>query len=554
MIKFKSSILTLAMAFGALATVSTGCTNDFLDVDSKTQQNTANYYRTEDDAWRALMGCYDGWKETSTNKDAGTGFYLVSTIMSDETYGASGNGDGRGPQAIDRFDQAQSPADQDLLVNIWKLYYAAVYRCNELITREGQIQWVAGSGNHGLYIGEARALRAMLYFDMVRLWGNIPLFLEPSKENREQARPEDVYAAIIDDLKYAKDNIPASANTLPDEAGRITRYAAEAMLARVYLFYTGYYGKEPEGLTKAEALAGLEDVISSHRFSLVPEYKNLWPAASLVPIPDNTGWNTEKSTYAGDGNPEILLAMKFTPTSTWSGPFDGNRWAVMIGMRDIFAAPMGQGWGFATVCPSYLAKFDADDPRVSASVTDMETEVRPVVGDDAYTRSKNDWREFTGYVLKKYCPLRYGNGSTGTNPSGTGDMQLDNVQQYVIMRYADVLMMAAELGSTNAQTYFDRVRARSGRGPLTANKENIMAERAREFAFEGIRYWDLLRQGVDVMANAVAASGGQVLNGSVPGTVTYDVAKIKATQGLCQIPHEQVTLSNGVLKQNHGWN
>ena len=103
---------------------------------------------------------------------------------------------------------------------------------------------------------------------MVRLWGNIPLFTEPVNENRPQVDPDEVYNVIFNDLLYAAENIPASAYPKSDAAnndGHITQYAAKALLARVYLFYTGYYGKEPsvEGVTKASILQGLEDVIAS---------------------------------------------------------------------------------------------------------------------------------------------------------------------------------------------------------------------------------------------------------------------------------------------------
>jgi hypothetical protein len=97
------------------------------------------------------------------------------------------------------------------------------------------------------------------------------------------------------------------------------------------------------------------------------------------------------------------------------------------------------------------------------------------------------------------------------------------------------------------------VRSRAGLDNVTLSQQNIMDERARELAFEGIRYWDLLRQGVSVLADAITASAGTVKNGGVSGTVTFDRSKIIATNGLSQIPADQITLSNGVLKQNAGW-
>lgn len=560
--KYRFNILSLGIAAAGLLATATSCGDSFLDVESKTESNTENFYKSENDAWRALLGCYDGWRQLGSATTLN--FYMAATIMSDETFGATGNGDGRNYQAIDRFDQSESPADLTIYSEAWKLSYAAVYRCNELITRENSIQWQEGSGNHGLYIGEARTLRAMLYFDMVRLWGNIPLFLEPVNENRTQADPDAVYAAIVSDLKYAIENIPGDANLGVDNSGRITKYAAEGLLARVYLYYTGYYGHElnysgelapAASLTKAEALAAVEDVVAKGGYKLVEDYKNLWPAASLVPIPGENGWDTTLSTYAGDANPEVIISQKYTPTGDWNGNNDGNRWLVMVGMRNLDSSPYGRGWGACTVCPNYLKKYEAGDSRLKASVIDIAGEGINTLPD--FNASWKDWREYTGYCMKKYTPLRYGNGNTGSNPEGTGDMQLNNIQPLTVMRYADILLMAAELGSPNAQSYLDQVRQRAGLASVNVSQDNIMKERAVEFAFEGIRYWDLLRQAnggdVTVLADALAASGSAVENGGVAGNVVFNREKIIATKGLSQIPNDQITLSNGTLKQNPGW-
>ena len=121
------------------------------------------------------------------------------------------------------------------------------------------------------------------------------------------------------------------------------------------------------------------------------------------------------------------------------------------------------------------------------------------------------------------------------------------------MRYADVLLMAAELGSGNAQKYLDLVRARAGLQPVTISKENILKERKFEFAFEAINYWDLLRQGVDYAAQKIATDGIDVMSGGNADKVVISAQNIIAKQGLSQIPQNQIVLSNGVLKQNQGW-
>lgn len=555
--KFKYSILAAGVVAMGLATGA--CSDSFLDVSSKTESTTGNFYKTEGDAWRALIGCYDGWRLVSSNL-GGTSFYLLSTIMSDECFGGTGTGDGRGLQMVDMFDIAQSPSDLQYLSSNWKQYYAGVYRCNEMLLHEADYVWT-NEANKGLYLGECRALRAIMYFDMVRTWGNIPLFTEPGEDNRAQADPAEVYAVIVDDLKYAIENIPATANLGTENFGRITKYACEAILARVYLYYTGYYGKElgytseEKGTfgtcTKAEALAAVEDVINHGPYQLVQGFKNLWPAASLDPIAGELGW-AASSTYAGDANAETILAQNFTPTQDYNGNADSNRWLVMMGMRSLNDVEhgYGKGWGSCTVTPKFV-DFLKSDPRFIPSVIDIEGEGINKITE--YQTSVNDWREYTGYTVKKYCPMVFGNGLPATNPTGTNGFQECNAQPWVIVRYADVLLMAAELGSPNGASYLNEVRGRVGLPAVALTQENIMNERARELAFEGIRYWDLLRQGVNVLADALVACDADVLSGGNPSHVSYDRNKIVSKNGLCQIPLDQITLSNGVLKQNPGW-
>lgn len=550
----------LAVSALCLGLGMTSCSDSFLDVESKTESTTGTFYKTENDAYRALIGCYDGWRQTSSAPSVS--FYIGAETMSYECFGATGNGDGRGYQAIDRFDISQSPSDLNLYESDWKNYYAGVYRCNELISREEQIQWKEEKSMRGTYMGECRTIRALLYFDMVRLWGNIPLFLEPVNENRKQADPKEVYAAIFTDLKYAIESIPADAYPKANSAsndGHITKYAAEALLARAYLYYTGYYGEEPEGVTKADALAAVEDVISSKEFSLVSEFKNLWPAASagIAKIGDT---KTLYGTYAGDGNSETILAMKFTNSQDYNGNNDGNRWQVMVGMRSLNSAPYGKGWGGLTVNPAFVSEFKNGDTRRAASIIDLEGEGISDLKD--FAASYKDQREYTGFAVKKYSPLCFADGTSASKEDGSGDFQTAQHQDYVFIRYADVLLMAAELGSPNAQTYFNAVRERaytsdgilsSHYSQLAVTQDNILQERRLEFAFESINYWDLLRQGVDNAASKLAIAGTNVYSGGIADKVTINAERIKETKGLSQIPYNQVTLSNGVLKQNTGW-
>ena len=571
-------MLGLGLASMGLAS----CTAGFLDVESKTESTTDNFYRTESDAWRALIGCYDGWQCTSSS--AGCAFYFASEVMADECFAGMGNTDARNYQVLDRFDVNQSPSDMNILETEWTNYYAAVYRCNELLAHESQIAW-SSEETKGTYLGECRAIRALCYFDMVRMWGNIPLFTEPVNENRPQSDPDEVYNVIFSDLLYAVNNIPASAypkSAAASNDGHITKYAASALLARVYLFYTGYYGKEPqvEGVTKSTVLQGLEDFIAvaeSEGYGLVDEFKNLWPAASTTwALNKSTGDYEQTSTYAGDGNKEVVLAQKFNYTQDYNGNNDGNRWLVNMGLRNYLGhAPYGRGWGGCTVNPKMWTSYGTGDERREASIINLVSEG---ISDEAdFETSYKDQREYTGYTVKKYTPMSkwMKDEASGAwslvdeiSGLGEGDFQISQYQNFIVMRYADVLLMAAELGSPNAQEYLNKVRQRaytsededgsltlsSNYREVTATKDNIMNERMLEFAFEGQRYWDLLRQGVEYAASQIATNTSVTVSGGNPDNVTIKESDIVKKQGLSQIPNNQITLSNGVLKQNEGWN
>lgn len=553
----------------------TSCGEDFLEVSSKTEGTTGNFYNNEAAASRALIGCYDGWQRTVSNGPTFS-FHYLSELMSDECFGGTGNADARNSAVVDRFDMGEDNSQTNLHNTLWESYYAAIYLVNELIAHESTIIWNSDK-SHGQLIGEARAIRGILYFDLVRIFENIPLLTEPSTANIPQAAVDDVYKVIFEDLKYAAENIPADAYPKASSStndGRITCYAAKAMMARAYLFYTGVYGKEPEGVSKAEVLSGLEDIISSGEYSLIPLYKNLWYCASTTWTgSDEAGW-TEVSTYAGEDNAENILTMKFNYTSDYNGNAGGNNAIQMFSIRGgTYKAPYGQGWGGATVAKSFVESYPAGDQRREASVIDLDAE--GIASMPAYAeKAIPDQREYTGYFNKKYTARSGYHKSESDGSWGlthywdglmAGDFQISQPIGYTLIRYADVLLMAAELGASNGRAYLSQVHSRAYAtenedGSITTpnieielTKKNIMEERRLEFAFEGIRYWDLLRQGVDVAAAAIVASGETVLNGGIEDKVSYKSDNITLKRGFQQIPQTQITLSNGVLKQNVGW-
>jgi len=524
------------------------CSESFLDSEPTTSLTDGNFYKTKKDAELAIVGCYDGVQAIYNN---GIAFPVLSEVVSDNCFGGTGNTDGLNYRMLDQFDLQVSPGDVDALNNNWIAYYKSIYRCNVLLQKMDQIDWEEDTDYRNEIEAQARFLRAFAYFDMVRLWERVPLLTEPSDENIPQSPADSTYTVITKDLMFAAENGAESV-----EPGRVNKWAAKALLARVYLYYTGFYAKSDlVGLvSKSEALQGLEDIVSSvgtTGYGLVPEYKNLWPAAAATVNDDMTGIET---TYAGKDNMETLFAVKYNITSNYDGDTDGNHWLVMLGARGQHFTPYGKGWGACTVLPSLYQAYETDDTRKVASVI--------AFSEEGLDFDNSDQREYTGYTNKKYTPMSTYVLDTETGEyvvkdvaeaNGAVNFQIGQFQDYVVMRYADVLLMAAELGSTNAQSYFDQVRERAGLTSKAVSKENIMTERRFEFAFEGLRYWDLMRQGGSVAASTIAVST-TVQDGGVDFQKVISASDITSKRGLMLIPQTQISLSAGVLTQNDGWN
>lgn len=534
MTKLKHIQLLLLMA----AIVFSACSDDFLDQEPLNENTESSFYSTIADAELAVIGSYDGLQRVWQNFPA-TPF--ATAVLSDNCFGGTGASDGFGAQMIDEFDKSRSPSDLDFYGNLWADYYAAIFRVNKFLEKIDNIDWEGNDELRAQYESEVRFIRAFCYFDLVRLFGNIPLLEVPTTDNLPQADPAEVYALIASDLQFGAENMsdtPYSAGWAAGNDGRVTKWAAESLLGRVFLYYTGYYSTtalptQDGSITATQALQYLEDVVSNSGHDLVPSFASLWPAASL-------------ENFAGEGNSETVFGIKYTYTSDYNGNTDGNHWMVMLGMRNLNSYPYGQGWGGATVSSDLYDLYADGDSRRSASIISID--------DEEIEIDISSQREYTGYYIKKYTPMSNEANSSLAVSLGGVNFQIGQFQDFVSIRFADVLLMAAELGSPNAQDYFNRVRQRAlgdSYSEVTLTTEALMRERRLELAFEGIRYWDLLRQGMSVTANAINEPGVEVMNAgqAVTKSITFD----QSTMGLQQIPYTQITLSNGTLTQNTGW-
>lgn len=505
------------------------CSEDFLDRQPYSQLTSASYYSKPSEIEQALTAAYD-----MLQRDDWNAFIIVSEWMSDNCTGGGGFSDGPGVNEYDEF----YCVDRDINAVHWQNYYNGIKRANLVIENIDKPAWKQNQmALRNKYLAEARFLRAFFYFRLVLLFENIPLVtkvIAPEDAYIPQAKPDDVYAFIAEELKFAIENLPATPfnDIKPAEYGRVTKWAAEAMLARVWLFYTGYYKKDNlNGITKTDVKNYIDDVIEHSGHDLLENFEDLWLYSSLT-NPLYTEFNAEnvfsiKYTYQGVGQ--------------W-GQHDGSRWQVMIAARSNNYPPYGKGWGLAPVNKSLYDAYDTADVRRDGTIINWDA----LLGPGGYDIS--DQRNPTGFGWRKYSPLAKNKNSTDVEDKG-GNFMLDNYQDEYIIRFADVLLMGAELhlgdGTGKDVEYYNRVRTRA-KVPTKSSitLQDIMNERRFEFALEGLRYWDLLRQGLDVAKNEIEKNSTQY---------PVNFPKEYGFTGFLKIPETQIALSNGTLKQNPFW-
>ena len=365
-------------------------------------------------------------------------------------------------------------------------------------------------------------------------------------------------------------------------------------------------------LSQADVVSGLRDIVSSGAYKLLEDYRSLWQYSnsllwkeaqdeeghSYAFIKDMKEENCFDKPGMGNGNDEELFQIQFMNASRWGiggddtgGTYSTARmycnylscwWGLRVngnnGNRD-FTYPFMQGWGQGTPsCNIWddwtIAESNGgySDIRKLGSLIDCENEFG-----GKYSYVKDDCEE-SGYAVKKWCGVTL-DALTGDTPwweavspdfksGGTleNSMQGSHFEDFYLMRYADVLLMLTEL--TGDASFMNQVQARAG-VPLTAYSwKALQDERRWEFALEGLRFNDLRRwSGIDSGTNSLAAQALQAQKGkqivclgqksakrSLEHMTSAGWAKRYAdTNGFLPKPEAQITLMNGKMKQNKGW-
>ncbi len=513
--------------------------SDFLNTEPLTSKVNTNFYQTHEDVNQALIGIYSVLNPGTSQMHS----FFISELLSDDRF-AGGGGVDAAIHAISEFRNFSN----DMYLYPWQQNYRGIFRSNMLLESFDQVGIWESELQKNKYHGEALFMRAYYYFDLARMFGTVPLVLETTPQNLPKATPEELFGQIVADLLSAIEKLPDTPYST-DDIGRATKWTAQGMLARVFLYYTGVYNKTeialPESgtLSKIDVVSNIDYCITNSGHMLVDDYRNLWPYAYAdnydYTIDNNLSWVGEEG-----NNSENMFSIRF-------GSFGGssrNTIVLFFGVRMQNNNPFGYGWGVGPVNPQLWELWEDSDLRKVGSICNVNEE------NIGYVSSSDQYHE--SYLWqKKYMPVNiYADSkqqSMFTFLYGTPANNMDcNAQEIVLLRLADVYLMGAELGSSKAQEYLDIVRNRVDLPSVPATLENIKKERRYELAFEGVRYYDLMRWG-ELEAAYSRMRNIPLENEGKP--IEYSAIFRPETKGYLPIPESQVLLSDGVLEQNEGW-
>ena len=546
-----------------------GC-DDFLDTQNLTKKDTSNFPINETDAIQMVNGIYTVMNLNLANPEEDP--FFVFDIASDDRLGG-GSQSNIGAQGVDRLLNSYT----DWMKPLWQYRYAGINRANSALETIDNVTTWSSEAKKNQLLCEIYFLRAFYYFNLAQVFNGVPLVLTTEPLNLPRNTPDEVYAQIASDLKHAIEL--GSSQKYPDFGdGRASKWAAEGMMARVYLFYTGYYKKtdlplaEGGSVTGTQVASWLEDCIKNSGFGLVSDQRNLWPYTNPYTAADYA-YDTENGlNWETDENIESMFAIKMSNTSGYndglSGTYRHNRIVEFYGLRKTTAAAFPfsvQGYSNGPVCEKLWTDWAADpdytgDYRRVGSICDRLVEIPDYPGDKAKEV------ENTNLLAKKYIGCEaYNEDHTSRYLSyayyygSPNNRQTGLTQAIIWLRFADVLLMHSELTNGavvyNGKSGLNAVRARAGLHDVAYSLEALKKERRYELCFEAIRWNDLRRWG-DVQEIQNNQAGNKVLNEKYEGEFQWTVSfmdRYNATGGFFKIPEDQVTLSEGVLEQNPGW-
>ena len=583
----------ILLYIAACLLVFIGCEkiDSLLDTTNYQKADTSSFPRTEKDAEQLVNSAYS----TMHSLYSGSIFRINlfrRMIASDDLYGG-GSTSSKETTASDRLlapsmDEDNSP---------WKSYYNGLFRCNYALESISAMEDDLFTGdNKNWYLGQAHFMRAFYLWELAERYECFPLTLSTEVENMPKASVDEIYAAIADDLTQAISLIPAKYGYSQDNnlCGRATKYAAEALMGRVWMFYTGFYKKsDMAGISKSQVISWLEDCANTSvsKFDLENDqreiwmYSNEWSSGVKYGADFDTYANHENLHWVGNHSKETVWGVHFSYTGSGY-----NRLPEWLGFRNSAQTPnkdsypySAGGNGNASVNPKFVKEWYEDpdygptDKRFYGTILVAnkkkiesaypwykgEVELPNFVGHD----SKEIER--TWFYTKKYQAMAaYSDGAKSSlkknffnivNGAISNNAKSGNKCDAIYIRFADVLLMLDELKET--VTGMNRLRVRAGLAPYDSYTfERLQKERRYEFATEGMRFNDLRRWYPETAGQIIEQNqtGGYIEFKGKP--TTYQELpgrsfsqRYALTRGFWMIPQEQIGLQEGMLTQNKGF-
>ena len=483
---FKVSLFSIFLLVG-----SAGC-EKFLTVDPPYTQDVENFFETKEDYERALTGAYDLLQGSFMS-------FWIGEIASDNSIaGGESVNDSQGLHQID--DMTHGGVNNELR-NVLRWNYAGITRANYLLENKDKIDF---QGKEHI-IAEARFLRGYYYFELVKFFGDIPLLVDKRigiDEAMQLPRTPkaEVYAQIEADFAYAASIL----NPVASQKGRATKGAALAFLGKAYLYQNKF----------AQAASTFDEVIAMGMYSLIPDYNLLFAANN-----ENNSETVFDVQYSGleGGSYGCYICL------------EGNAAVGFQGIRQYNGPVYGDGNSYNLPTQALYDAFSSLDIRRGATILDIDAFIatQPNPSSISYAIGAGG---HTGYYNNKYIKRQ--------GEIGLPDNDLTSPVNYRVIRYADVLLMAAEAhyqsGNTaTAQSLVTQIRQRVGIQPIPVNSIDVIyRERRYELSGEGHRFFDLVRTGK-------AAD-------FIPGFVV-------GKHELFPIPQVEIDLVGGNWSQNNGY-
>lgn len=486
-------IKSLSVALLSTALLASSCKKSFLDVDPQGQQPSAEFWKSADDATKAVNAIYANLRKW---ENVAFPALVIESVGSDEADKGSTPNDATFWNLYDTYTVTSTEGS---LQSFWTGQYQNINLANQVLTNIPAIEM--DENLKARYLAEAKFVRALSYFRLVRAYGDVPLRLTIPKDASEYNLPrtpkDQVYAQIEKDLTEAATVLPQ--NYPATDLGRATKGAAMGLHAKVAM----YQKKWSDVLSLTNQVMGLG-------YSLFPDYEKTFRTE-----------NENNSESVFEIQAELLPGNADASNSQYSQ------------VQGVAGVP-GGGWGFNVPSATLAAAFEPNDPRRDATII-FRGETTPQ-GDVIPTTTPNPM-----YNQKSYVPF-------SLRVSGFSEGAQQNIR---ILRYADILLMNAEaaneLGDAGrALTSLNLVRARArGNNPVTvlapvtttdqtALRNAIYKERQVELAMESDRYFDVIRQGRGL---------------EVFGPKGWKAGKNE----VWPVPQPEIDLSGGLLTQNPGY-